>query len=188
MIDQAKAAVKMAPLSLPALIDLARAEWLIENNEEAIRLFDKVLELDPSFRAANEGKALVYACNKEFDKALIHLKKYLKQVKGPFKGGSQLGAIAAMMGDTEEAYKQIDLIRKREESQANLNLSLDFAFVYAALGEYDKTFEYLNKAVDEKLGSVLFINSMPIINNLKEDSRFGLLLERIGLPKEVLVA
>ncbi len=188
MIDQAKAAVKMAPLSLPALIDLARAEWLIENNKEALRLFDKVLELDPSFRAANEGKALVYACNKEYDKALIHLKKYLKQVKGPFKGGSQLGAIAAMMGDTEEAYKQINLIKQREESQPNLNLSLDFAFVYAALGEYDKTFEYLNKAVDERLGSVLFINSMPIINNLKEDSRFGLLLDRIGLPKEVLVA
>ncbi len=188
MLDQAKAAVKMAPLSLPALIELARAEWVVGNNKEAIKLFDKVLELDPSFRAANEGKAMVYACNREFDKALAQVKKYLKQVKGPFKGGSQLGAVAAMMGDTEEAYRQIELIKQREDSQPNLNLSLDFAFVYAALGDYDTAFEYLNKAVDERLGSVLLINSMPIINNLKNDSRFELVLKRIGLPKEVLVA
>ncbi|HCI70380.1 MAG TPA: hypothetical protein DHV30_07200, partial [Balneola sp.] len=62
-----------------------------------------------------------------------------------------------------------------------LNLCLDYAVIYAALGKTDIAFDYLNKAVDEKLGSVLLIKTIFPFDMLKSDVRYGQLLERMGL-------
>ena len=188
MLDQARAAVKIAPVSLPALSDLARGLTIVDEFEEALEIYDKIIDLDPNFRAAYEGKALVYVFQKDFKKAMKQVKKYIKLMKGPNKGGTQLGYIAAVMGDTEEAYKNLKLMQRRQEEEPDLNLCLDFAVVYAGLGEVDKAFEYLFKAVEEKLGSVVLLNSISPFNALKSDLRYNELLDKIGLPKQAVVA
>ncbi len=187
MLDQARAAVKIAPVSLPALSDLARGLTIVEEYAEALEIYDKIIDLDPNFRAAYEGKALIYVFKKDFKNAMKQLRKYIKLMKGPNKGGTQLGYLAALMGDTKEANKNLELMQRRQEEEPDLNLSLDFAVVYAGLGEVDKAFEYLFKAVEEKLGSVVLLNSIPPFNTLKSDLRYNELLDKIGLPKQAVV-
>jgi tetratricopeptide (TPR) repeat protein len=102
-------------------------------------------------------------------------------VDSEYKGGTQLGFIAALKGNKKLALENLEIIRKREETNPDLNLSLDYAVIHAALGENDKAFEYLNKAVDEKLGAILFIKTMFPIDKLKSDPRYDQLLERMGL-------
>ncbi|MDZ7694782.1 MAG: hypothetical protein U5K69_27300 [Balneolaceae bacterium] len=53
------------------------------------------------------------------------------------------------------------------------------------LGDYNQVFEYLQKAVDEHLGGVLFINSYPIWEPLRADDRFKKLLHQIGIEREI---
>ena len=184
MLQHAKAAAKIDPLSLPALLELGRAHWVVENYDKAMNYFNEALDLDPMFRAALEGRALVYISQKKYDKALRAAKKYINLIDSKYKGGAQLGCIYALMGDKDQAEEQIDLIRKREKDQPNQNLTLDYAMVYAALGNKDKAFKYLEEAVDMKLGSILLIKTLPIIKELHEDERFAKLIKRIGLPKE----
>ncbi|WP_428235772.1 tetratricopeptide repeat protein [Gracilimonas sp.] len=188
MIRQAEAAAKIDPLSLPALLELGRSHWVVGNYEKALNSFNEALDLDPIFRAALEGKALVYMSQKKYDKALRAAKKYIDLIDSKYKGGSQLACIYALMGDKKRTEESIELIKKREKDQPNQNLTLDYAMVYAALGDKDRAFKYLNKAYKQKLGSLLLIQTLPVIKNLKGDPRFEELVHKIGLPKESKVS
>lgn len=181
MFHHTKAAVQIAPVSLPALLQLGHSYLLMERFDKAIETFEKILELDPLFRAALEGLAFTYATQKQFGKAMKAVNKYLEQIDSEFKGGTQLGCIAALKGDRKTAEENIEIIAKREKAYPNLNLSLDYALIYAALGDNDDAFKYLNQAVDEKLGSILMLKTLPPLNGLKKDPRYSQLLEKIGL-------
>ncbi len=184
MLRQAEAAAKIDPLSLPALLELGRSNWVVGNYEKALNCFNEALDLDPLFRAALEGKALVYMSQKKYDKALRTAKKYIDLIDSRYKGGSQLACIYALMGDKKRTKESIELIKKREKDQPHQNLTLDYAMVYAALGDKDRAFKYLNKTYKQRLGSLLLLQTLPIIKDLKEDPRFDKLINKIGLPKE----
>lgn len=181
MFHHTKAASKIAPVSLPVLLQHGYSFWLLGKYKKAMEIFERILELDPLFRSALEGIALIYVTEKKYDKAIKAIKKYLELVDSEYKGGTQLGFIAALKGNKKLALENLEIIRKREETNPDLNLSLDYAVIHAALGENDKAFEYLNKAVDEKLGAILFIKTMFPIDKLKSDPRYDQLLERMGL-------
>lgn len=186
MIQQAEAAVKIDPLSLPALLELGRSHSIVGNYEKALNYYNEALELDSMFRSALEGKALVYVSQGKYDKALRTLKKYVKLIDGKYQGGSQLACIYAKMGDRALAEENIELMKKREMEEPGHNLLLDYAIVYAALGDADIAFKYLQDAVNYKLGSVLLIKTLPFISELQDDPRFSDLLNQIGLPKNSL--
>jgi len=181
MLHHTKAAVTIAPISLPILLQEGHANWLSGNYEKAKGIFKKIIELDPLFRSALEGLALVYVSEEKYEEALTTIKKYLQLIDIKYKGGTQLGYIAALKGDIKLAKENLEIIRKRGKANPDLNLSLDFAVIYAALGDNDKAFKYLNKAVEEKLGAVLFIKTMPPLDRLESDPRYNELLEKIGL-------
>lgn len=181
MFHHTKAASKIAPVSLPVLLQHGFSFCLLDNHEKAIEIFKKILELDPLFRSALEGMALVYVVQGKYDKAIKTVRKYLELVDSEYKGGTQLGYIAALKGNKKLAQENLEIIKKREEANPNLNLSLDYAVIHAALGESDEAFYYLNKAVDEKLGAILLIKTMFPLNKLKTDKRYSELLEKIGL-------
>jgi len=181
MYHHTKAASKIAPVSLPVLLQHGYSNWLLKEYDKAIQIFNKILELDPLFRSALEGIALVQVAQKKYDKALKSVKKYLDLVDSEFKGGTQLGYIAALKGDVKLAKESLEIIKKREKANPDLNLSLDYAVIYAALDDKDEAFKYLNKAVDEKLGAVLLIKTMHPLEQLNTDPRYKQLMERIGL-------
>ncbi len=184
MHHHAKAGVKIAPISLPGLLQYAYSNLLLGKFENAIEILQQILELDPLFRAALEGLALVHVSMQDYDTALMYVEKYLDLINAKYKGGTQLGYIAALMGNKKLAEENLEIIRKREKDNPDLNLSLDFASVYAALGKTDMVFKYLNKAVDEKLGAILFIKTMLPLQSLHDDDRFHKILQKIGLEEK----
>jgi len=181
MFHHTKAASKIAPVSLPVLLQHGYSYWLSGKHEKAMETYEKILELDPLFRSALEGMALVYVAEEKYDKAIKVVKKYLDLVDSEYKGGTQLGYIAALKGNKKLANENLEIIKKRGLANPDLNLSLDFAVIYAAMGENDEAFKYLNKAVDEKLGAILFIKTMFPLDKLRSDIRYNQLLERMGL-------
>ena len=55
--------------------------------------------------------------------------------------------------------------------------------VYAALGDADRAFEWLSRAIDE-FDSIVFCLHYPEFRPLRSDPRFQDLLTRVGLPRE----
>jgi len=184
MLNQAEMAVKIDPLSLPALLESGWANLVSGNFYKALNAFNEALELDPLFRAAYEGKAAVYMSQKKYEKALQMIKKFKKLNDSTYGGASHLAYIYAEMNDKSLAEKYISRMKEHEKEEPYRNMSLDFAMVYSALGDKDRAFEYLQKAVDVKLGAILLIQTLPFIQKLKDDTRYENIVDQIGLPKK----
>ena len=185
MIAHAEAALKIDPQSLTALLESGRSYEALRNYEKAIEEFNKALELDPLFRSASESKAIVFINQKKYEQALQIIKNYRKQIDSKYLGAKELVIIYARMGNLSKAQKYLELLKTSVEEEPNRNHSLDFAKIYTALGMPDQAFEFLQKAVDSRLGSVLLINALPMVDDLRDDSRFTEILNQIGLPGKI---
>ena len=176
-----KEALKQDQLSLSINADLARAYLNASKPKKALKQFNKALDLDSNFRTAIEGKGWAYVALGDFDKALKIFEEYHKLVGHKLKGITQLGYLHGKMGDTEKARYYLDLMRQRDEEDPEVSLAMDFSVVYLGMGDYDKVFEYFDEALEEKLGTMLFINTNPIWDDIKKDPRFQGYVEKIGL-------
>lgn len=188
MIHHVKAASKLEPLSLPAKVELAKAHIMNQNYETSLQIFDEVLELDPMFRMAYEGKSMTYLEMGDLESAWVFANKYLELVKDPNAGGAFLGYISALRGDTEGVNSNLERLTNRTKDNSELDLSIDFACVYAGLNEFDTAFKYLNDGVDNHLGAMVFLDAMLPFKRMTNDPRFQQIRERIGLPKMKVAA
>lgn len=188
MIHHVKAASKLEPLSLPAKVELAKAHIMNQNYETSLQIFDEVLELDPMFRMAYEGKSMTYLEMGDLESAWVFANKYLELVKDPNAGGAFLGYISALRGDTEGVNSNLERLTNRIKDNSELDLSIDFACVYAGLNDFDTAFKYLNDGVDNHLGAMVFLDAMLPFKRMTNDPRFQQIRERIGLPKMKVAA
>ncbi|MEO1023750.1 MAG: FlgO family outer membrane protein [Bacteroidota bacterium] len=188
MVNQYETAVRIDPLSLPALLDLGKSYWLVGRYDEALEKFEKVLELDPSFRAALEAKALVYVSLGDLRQAESITMQYVDQIIGPLQGNTQLGFIEALRGNVEGALMHLQQLEQRAAENPTIDLTMDFSIIYVALEQYEKALDYLEKAYVHRLGSILFINSIPYLDKLKKTKRYQRIVTNIGLPNTVLIA
>jgi tetratricopeptide (TPR) repeat protein len=98
---------------------------------------------------------------------------------------SALGYAYAKAGKKEEAYEYLNIIKIREKSEKDIFFSFDYALIYSGLKQYDKTFEYLEKSVEERLTSALFLANHPEWKPLHDDERFKKIIAKIGLKVKV---
>jgi tetratricopeptide (TPR) repeat protein len=59
------------------------------------------------------------------------------------------------------------------------------AMVYSGLGELDAAFEYMDRAFEERTSYMAYAGVTPFLDGLKRDPRYGLLIQRLGLPVAV---
>jgi tetratricopeptide (TPR) repeat protein len=182
MIHHSKAAAKIEPLSLPIKADLARAYIYSQQSEKSLEVLDEIVELDPLFRMAYEAKSMTYLEMGDLDNAWLYANKYLELVKDPNSGGAFLGYISALRGDTEGIKENLQRLKNRTNENPDLDLSIDFACVYAGLEDFDTAFKYLNQAVDKRLGAMVFLDAMLPFRKMAGDPGFQEIRERIGLP------
>ena len=57
------------------------------------------------------------------------------------------------------------------------------AAAYAAAGEKEQAFSWLDKAYENRHQALMYLNVDPQFDNLRSDQRFQALLRRIGLPQ-----
>jgi hypothetical protein len=60
----------------------------------------------------------------------------------------------------------------------------NFAIMYAGLGEKDRAFEYLKKAIEEKVTPIYHFPGRPMFDSLHSDPRYAELLRRMNLAPE----
>jgi hypothetical protein len=62
-----------------------------------------------------------------------------------------------------------------------------FAILYAGLGDLDRAFSYLERAIEEHNDQVCFMGVDHRFDELRSDPRFDVLLARIGLGPGSLI-
>jgi len=150
---------------------IAVAYFYSGRQEEAISLWKEAIRMTPfaDFLHRNLGLALLETG--DVDGALAALEKENSD-------GHRLSGLALMhesMGDHE---------RSREELEKLIALgnrwTFEIAEVHAFRGELDEAFLWMDRAVDRYDGSLSRVMYSPYLNKLRDDPRFGGLLERLG--------
>ena len=90
------------------------------------------------------------------------------------------------MGDLEQASRCLDDLKiAHEQSPKGFGLVVDLAVLYGCMGDFDKAFHYLEKAISNRVGSIMMFKGDPLLSPIKEDSRFEKMVELIGEVPEL---
>jgi tetratricopeptide (TPR) repeat protein len=167
------------PLSL--IINAAQA-WAFlyaRDYDEAIRGLRRALELDQRFLLAHVwmGRALAEkGLAEEAEKTFLTALSLSPDTPHTL---AFLGNFYGKRGRHEEALRVLNEIEALEGRRYVPAIAR--ALVWAGLGEVDRTFEWLERAYDERGHMLLFIGVDPAYDSLRGDPRFADLLRRIGI-------
>ncbi len=128
--------------------------------------------------------AIVYEQRSMFDEAIAESQKLLSLSGGAVPRRLDLARSYATAGRSEEAQEILhDILTS---AKGDYVPSSQVAFVYAALGEKERAFEWLDRAYEERSGWMATLGTVPGFDPLRSDPRFADLLRRVGLPEHSL--
>lgn len=179
-VAEVEIAHKLDPMSPVLSYVLAESYFHARRFHDALQQCRETILLNPTFRAAKNLIGWLYIGMGEVEKAIALLEETREEIGDELRGWSQLGyayGMAGRRGEAEECIRKLVLLQERNPET---ELSMDFSAVYQGLGDYDRTFQYLNEAIDRKVGGIIFIKSHPGWDVLRSDPRFKQLMSRIG--------
>lgn len=90
-----------------------------------------------------------------------------------------LGLALARGGDPQHARETLAFLE--EKTTHDYVSPVEFATLYIAVGENQRALDWMDKAYQERRGWMAYINVHPIVDTLKEDPRFKVLLRKMKL-------
>lgn len=178
--------VELDPLSMVMRMGLARALFFAGRLKDAIEEADAILELEPGFRAARGGIGWAQLFLGDPAAAVEVFESLPEETGDPFNAAAPRGVAYALAGRTEDARRMLALLERRAEEEPDMQLQLDMAIVHVALGDTDIALDYLEDAIEARVGAVVLV---PVYQNwdpVRDDPRFRSLMARAGLPSRVI--
>jgi len=179
--DEALAEIKKAqeldPLSL---IVNSLVGWVYlhaRRYDDAIEQLRQTLALEPGFAYAHFVLGRTYMEKRMYAEAIAEFRAGLPSGDPRFIAG--LGHAYAVSGRQAEARKILDELLAR--SKGGYFPSWTIVMVYIGLGDKDRAFVWLGKAVDERGENVVWLKTGPLYDPLRSDPRFADLLRRLNL-------
>ncbi len=178
-VSQTQQALSLDPLSILFRVHLGFLYYLQHQHEHSIAQFRKVLEMNPQYYLAHAMMGQVYTQAGQCDEALGCYAKAREADAGSKFVASLEAMNLAVAGRRAEAQALLeDIIRRSENDYIS---SVSIAYVYTALGETDRAFEYLDRAVQDRDPNILGLKSNPIFERLRTDPRYQALLIKMRL-------
>jgi serine/threonine protein kinase/tetratricopeptide (TPR) repeat protein len=179
-VTEMKRAQELEPISLEKIAGIGDTRYYQRHFDEAIAQYQKALEMDQNSGYAHWALGNVYLHKGMLEQAIAEYQKSI-----PLSGDSpdepaSLAYVYAISGKTQEARQILgDLQQRAKRSYVAPTM---IASVYAALGEKDQAFAWLDKAYEERDFILIFLKVDPTFDRLRSDPRFPTLMQRIGLP------
>jgi DNA-binding winged helix-turn-helix (wHTH) protein/tetratricopeptide (TPR) repeat protein len=174
-----RAARDLDPLSPVANADVGWVFLRARRYDEAIAEIERTLELEPGFGSAYACLELAYVYKGMYAEARDVARRHLEH------SGAEADVLAAVGdGDPAEGLRRArrwQLERRLATARERPVKPYPFAALYAALGERDRAFEWLDRAYEERDPMLASVNVDPAFDGLRADARFADLLRRIGL-------
>ena len=179
---EAKRAVELDPLSLLMNMTAALNLYLAREHDGAIEQLRKIIDMEPNFLPARSVMGSVLVQKGLYEQAMSEYQKVSELIKGatPAVEASVKVIIAHAYGRWGKRHDAMKLVEEVVTSGAGSPYLI--AGVYAALGECDLAFEWLNKAFEQHDLQLVSLKVDPSLDGLGDDARFNELTRRVGLP------
>jgi eukaryotic-like serine/threonine-protein kinase len=175
-IREVKTAEQLDPFSMRAKTLTAWTAYQAHDYDFALAKAREIIELDPNFPQGYLQVGNILHQLGKFEESLEMCRKAARMMhNSPLPVYNLCFALVAN-GHLDEAR---EFVRKMEESAAENYVGIYFlAMSNLAVGETDKTFYYLQKAIDEKNHWLLWLGTEPKLDSIRSDPRFDKLYER----------
>jgi TolB-like protein len=146
--------------------------------EDASREAEKVVKMAPGPGSPLYQLAYSYYYSGKFEESLRIISELEKAGSKSIHVQSLHALILMKLGKQGEGRKIFAELLKK----VNPNISQTFiAEIYMYMGDYDKTFEWLEKAYDERNSWLVYIKSFPEWTPIRSDPRYVELLKKMGM-------
>jgi tetratricopeptide (TPR) repeat protein len=173
---------KLDPLSLVINSDQALIEIFARRPREAIAVAKRALEMDKEFQRLQRMLMWAYQEAGLLDEAVREGEGMLgAEGEDPIFPMSILGYAYAVNGQPEKARQMVErLLAQTDQSSP---ASVQAAAVLSGLGDRDRAFELLAKALTVRDDRLLWIKVDPRFENLRADERYTKLLRSMGFQQ-----
>jgi serine/threonine protein kinase/Tfp pilus assembly protein PilF len=182
-LAELRRAEALDPLDLRIKTQIGYVHYFLRDFERALAQFQAVLGIDPHFAFAHYGIGDVRGQQGRYEDAIA---AWEESARLGGRSVNHVGILAyghGLAGDTAEARKLLDEVMER--SRKGEASSLWIAVAHLGMGDTDAVFEWLNRAFEEKDGSLVLITASPELEPVRGDLRFARLLDRMGLGGKV---
>jgi tetratricopeptide (TPR) repeat protein len=175
MVRNLEAAYQLDPLSPLTIRYLGRAYFNAGRLEDAMDHYRRTIHLDPM--SAYRGMADYYFLKGDLESAEATVREMEKL--GPTNEYTLLnrGYLAALRGDRVTAVGMISKLDATHEP--GWSLSSSAGYIYLALGDLDKFFEYMFTALRDHTLQLSNIRFSPLVENARKDPRFAQLMSMV---------
>jgi eukaryotic-like serine/threonine-protein kinase len=177
-ITDIRAALLVDPLDLTANAELGRAEFFARRYDEAEAQLRRTTELDPNYFRPLVVLGEIFLQQGKLDSADLYMHKALSAAPASSRMLSFSALAAVRAGRRDEAVARLDVLR-RGVAAGRYIPAFDFAIIYLGLGDRDRTFEWLDKAVDDHSLRPFLMD--PTFDSIRSDARYRALLRRLHL-------
>ena len=173
-----KRGVDLDPTNLILNAEYGWTFYIRHRFDEAITEYRKTLELDPNFVLASVWLAQALEQKGMYKEALGEIARAQK-IENWYWLTAELGCVNALTGKRDEAHKIIAELNARS---ANEYIDeTEIAYISVALGDYEQTFAWLEKAYQSRAGNLPWIIMEPKFDPIRSDPRFEEMVRRMGL-------
>ena len=181
-IAEIKRAQQLDPLSLIINQGVGGKYLYARRYDEAMAQFHRTVELYPHFPPTHQRLGWCYAQKRMYDEAIAEMQKAVELSGNSTQMIAALGYAYATAGRRDTAQGIIaELERRSKESYVD---NYFVATIFAALGDKNEAFVFLNKACAERSYWMPWLNIDFELDNLRSDSRFDALVQRVFVEKQ----
>jgi TolB-like protein/Tfp pilus assembly protein PilF len=177
-IAMVQTAYRLDPLSSVLSASRGMILYLARRYEESIAGLRKALEIDPGHFLLHFRLGLVQAQSQAVPAAIAAMQRSVAlsdRSTETLTGLAQVFAAAGLDRDMQAVVEELRGHRAdRYVSPYNLGR------VFAAARDRERTFEWLERAVEERNPDLIELRAEPVFDTVRDDARFSDLLRRIG--------
>ena len=178
-IREMNLALELDPVSPIINSSLSMVYFYMGELENALQQVNKTIEMNPGFGHARALACVINGASNSFPDAIEQGKKAVELTdRSPFYL-SWLGWAYALAGMEEQAREILN--EMVELSKSRYVSAFWIAVIHTGLGEKDRVFECLDRALEEHYELMSFLNLSPFFNPIQDDPRFAELLKKVGL-------
>jgi tetratricopeptide (TPR) repeat protein len=174
VLTQRRIAAELDPVSPYAVQAVAGYFSVMGRYDDAIEQFRNALALEPNFGLTHQGLGVAYLLKGMSAEGIAELQAACKLMEGP-RRMALLGWAYGVTGKTAEARRILNDFL--QQSRREPFPALAIADVYIGLGDKDRAFEWLAKAVEQR-DLNLDLKWDSFYEPLRSDPRYAVLLRR----------
>jgi serine/threonine protein kinase/tetratricopeptide (TPR) repeat protein len=172
-------AERLNPLDLQLKTQIGYVHFFNHNVDRAIDQFEKVLALEPAFAFAHYALGDACTQKEQFEEAIAAFNRAVALAGRSVNHVAVLGYAYGRAGNSDRATEHLEELTAR--AAHSYVPAMWRAMIHLGLSDLDSVFRCLDRAFEERDGSLILITAAPEFDPIRDDDRFKSLLARMGL-------